>query len=59
MFIEVGVYFLFICVDVRRCFIFFKCAENWIDEEYQKISDIEEFGFAKTLINTKTQETLF
>ena len=49
----------------RRCYgfeikkDFHKAATNWIDEEYQKISDIEEFGFAKTLINTKTQETLF
>ena len=37
---------------------FFKCAENWIDEEFQKLSDIEDFGFAKTLIN-KTTQTLF
>lgn len=37
---------------------FFKLANNWIDNEYQKLKDIEEFGFAKTLIN-KTYETLF
>jgi len=37
---------------------FHKLASNWIDEEFQKLSDIEEFGFAKTLIN-KSQETLF
>lgn len=49
----------------RRCYgfeikkDFFKVSTNWIDEEYQKIKDIEEFGFAKTLINNNTQETLF
>lgn len=37
---------------------FYKGAENWIDEEYKKIKDIEEFGFAKTLIN-KSCATLF
>jgi len=37
---------------------FCKLANNWIDNEYQKLSDIEEFGFAKTLIS-KQQETLF
>jgi site-specific DNA-methyltransferase (adenine-specific) len=37
---------------------FHKQASNWIDQEYQKLKDIEEFGFAKTLIN-KSQETLF
>jgi site-specific DNA-methyltransferase (adenine-specific) len=37
---------------------FHKLAQNWIDEEYQKLSDIEEFGFAKTLIE-KTEKTLF
>lgn len=37
---------------------FYKAAENWIEEEYQKLSDIEEYGFAKTLIN-QTQKTLF
>ena len=37
---------------------FHKLSENWINEEYQKLSDIEEFGFAKTLIN-KTDVTLF
>jgi len=48
----------------RKCFgfeikkPFHKLATKWIDEEYQKIKDIEEFGFAKTLIN-KSQETLF
>ena len=48
----------------RRCYgfeikkPFHKAAENWINEEHQKLSDIEEFGFAKTLIN-KNQETLF
>ncbi len=48
----------------RKCFgfeikkPFHKNAENWINEEYQKLKDIEEFGFAKTLIN-KSQETLF
>jgi site-specific DNA-methyltransferase (adenine-specific) len=48
----------------RKCFgfeikkNFHKLATNWIDEEFQKLSDIEEFGFAKTLIN-KSQETLF
>ena len=48
----------------RKCFgfeikkDFHKLASNWIDEEYQKLYDIEEFGFAKTLIS-KQQETLF
>lgn len=48
----------------RRCFgfeikkNFYKLAETWIDNEYQKLSDIEEFGFAKTLIS-KQGETLF
>jgi site-specific DNA-methyltransferase (adenine-specific) len=48
----------------RKCFgfeikkDFHKSASNWIDQEYQKLSDIEEFGFAKTLIS-KQQETLF
>ena len=37
---------------------FHKLAENWINEEHQKLSDIEEFGFPKTLIN-KTNLTLF
>jgi site-specific DNA-methyltransferase (adenine-specific) len=37
---------------------FHKAAENWIDEEHQKLSDIEEYGFAKTLIN-KIETTLF
>ena len=37
---------------------FYKDAENWINEEYQKLSDIAEFGFAKRLIS-KQQETLF
>jgi len=37
---------------------FHKLATNWIDNEYQKLSEIEEFGFAKTLIS-KQQETLF
>lgn len=37
---------------------FHKLASNWIDNEYQKISEIEEFGFAKTLISNK-QEILF
>jgi site-specific DNA-methyltransferase (adenine-specific) len=37
---------------------FHKGAENWIEQEYQKLSEIEEFGFAKTLIS-KQQETLF
>jgi site-specific DNA-methyltransferase (adenine-specific) len=37
---------------------FYKAAENWINEEYIKLSDIEEFGFAKTLIE-KTEATLF
>jgi len=37
---------------------FHKAAENWINEECQKLSDIEEFGFAKTLIN-KSETTLF
>jgi site-specific DNA-methyltransferase (adenine-specific) len=37
---------------------FHKLATNWIDNEYQKFSEIEEFGFAKTLIS-KQQETLF
>ena len=37
---------------------FFKGADNWIDQEFQKLNDIEEFGFAKTLIN-KTNQTLF
>lgn len=48
----------------RKCFgfeikkPFHKLAEHWIDEEYQKLSDIEEFGFAKTLIE-KSNATLF
>lgn len=48
----------------RKCFgfeikkPFHKSAENWINEEFQKLSDIEEFGFAKTLIS-KTESTLF
>lgn len=29
---------------------FYKSASNWIDREYQKIIEIEEFGFAKTEI---------
>lgn len=43
----------------RKCFgfeikkTFHKTAENWINEEYQKLKDIEDFGFAKTLINKK------
>ena len=37
---------------------FFKDAEYWINEEFKKLSDIEEFGFAKTLIN-KNEQTLF
>jgi site-specific DNA-methyltransferase (adenine-specific) len=37
---------------------FHKAAEHWIDQEHQKLSDIEEFGFAKTLIE-KTEATLF
>jgi site-specific DNA-methyltransferase (adenine-specific) len=37
---------------------FHKAAEYWIDQEHQKLSDIEEFGFAKTLIE-KTSITLF
>jgi site-specific DNA-methyltransferase (adenine-specific) len=37
---------------------FHKLAENWIEQEYQKLSDIEEYGFAKTLIE-KTEQTLF
>ena len=48
----------------RKCFGFeikkgfHKTAENWIEEEYQKLSDIEEFGFAKRLIS-RQQQTLF
>jgi len=48
----------------RRCYgfeikkNFHKLAENWIGNEYQKLSDIEQFGFAKTLIE-KQGETLF
>jgi site-specific DNA-methyltransferase (adenine-specific) len=48
----------------RKCFgfeikkPFHKSASNWIDSEYQRLSEIEEFGFAKTLIS-KQQETLF
>jgi site-specific DNA-methyltransferase (adenine-specific) len=37
---------------------FYKLSTHWIDEEYQKLKDIEEYGFAKTLIN-KDQKTLF
>lgn len=48
----------------RKCFgfeikkQFHKLAENWIEQEYQKLSEIEEFGFAKTLIS-KQNATLF
>ena len=48
----------------RKCFgfeikkPFHKLAENWIEQEYQKLSEIEEFGFAKTLIS-KQNTTLF
>ena len=48
----------------RKCFgfeikkNFHKLAEKWIDNEFTKLSEIEEFGFAKTLIS-KQQETLF
>lgn len=37
---------------------FYKKATFWINEEHQKLSDIEQYGFAKTLIS-KQQETLF
>jgi len=37
---------------------FHKLASNWIDNEFTKLSEIEEFGFAKTLIS-KHQNTLF
>jgi hypothetical protein len=48
----------------RKCFgfeikkEFYKKSNIWIENEFQKLSDIEEFGFAKTLIS-KQQETLF
>lgn len=37
---------------------FYKSAKEWIEEVKQANKEIEEFGFAKTLIN-KSQETLF
>ena len=37
---------------------FYKLAKEWIEEVKQANKEIEEFGFAKTLIN-KSQETLF
>ncbi len=48
----------------RKCFgfeikkPFHKSAENWIEEEYQNLKDIQDFGFAKTLIS-KQQPILF
>jgi len=48
----------------RRCYgfeikkNFHKMAENWIENEYTKLSEIEEFGFAKSIIE-KQGNTLF
>lgn len=48
----------------RKCFgfeikkDFFTKALAWIEEEKQKIKDVEEFGFAKTIVNRHTP-TLF
>ena len=38
---------------------FYKEASQWIDEVKQANKEIDEFGFAKTLINKNSQETLF
>jgi site-specific DNA-methyltransferase (adenine-specific) len=48
----------------RRCYgfeikkNFHKMAENWIENEYTKLSEIEQFGFAKSIIE-KQGNTLF
>lgn len=38
---------------------FYKEASQWVEEVKQANKEIEEFGFAKTLINKNSQVTLF